>query len=112
MSDQPKMRPTQSETGFSRKVGVKAARKLRAQQDNPEVVWTGLSVMGLIGWSIVVPTLLGAALGHWLDAHYPMSHSWTLTLIMMGLSLGCWNAWHWVKMENRSVREEQEHDDA
>jgi ATP synthase protein I len=96
------------ETDFSRKVGVKAARKLKAQSDTPEVVWSGLSVMGLIGWSVVVPTLLGAALGHWLDANYPMSHSWTLTLLMMGLSLGCWNAWRWVRIENQT--EEQNND--
>lgn len=111
MSETPKVKPTKSETGFSRQVGTKAARKLKAQRDTPEVVWSGLSVMGLIGWSVVVPTLLGAALGHWLDAHYPMSHSWTLTLIMMGLSLGCWNAWRWVRMENSNIGEEQEHGD-
>ena len=111
MSETPKVKPTQSETGFSRQVGTKAARKLKAQSDAPEVVWSGLSVMGLIGWSVVVPTLMGAALGHWLDAHYPMSHSWTLTLLMMGLSLGCWNAWRWVRMENHAAGEEQKYDD-
>jgi len=34
-------------------------------------VWFGLGMMGLIGWSVVVPTLLGAALGIWLDTHHP-----------------------------------------
>jgi predicted F0F1-ATPase subunit len=37
-------------------------------------VWFGLGMMGLIGWSVVVPTLLGAALGIWLDAHHPGKH--------------------------------------
>ena len=40
----------------------------------------GLGMLGLIGWAVVVPTLLGAALGLWLDAHYPARHSWTLAL--------------------------------
>lgn len=79
---------------MSRLVGIKATRKLEAQRDIP--VWPGLSVMGLIGWSIVVPTLFGAALGRWLDSRYPMTFSWTLTSIILGLGLGCWNAWHWV----------------
>jgi F0F1-ATPase subunit, putative len=111
VNEQPKIKPAHSETRFSREVGAKAARKLSAQRNTAEVVWSGLSVMGLIGWSVVVPTLLGAALGHWLDMHYPISHSWTLMLIMTGLSLGCWNAWRWIGRENRSVREEQERDD-
>ena len=25
---------------------------------------------GLIGWSVAIPTLLGAALGMWLDKHH------------------------------------------
>ena len=28
-------------------------------------------MMGLVGWSVVVPTLLGAALGIWLDHRHP-----------------------------------------
>lgn len=96
------------ENDFSRKVGLKAARKLMAQSDTPEVIWSGLSVMGLIGWSVVVPTLLGAALGLWLDERHPMSHSWTLTLLMMGLSLGCWNAWRWMRLENQSEERDNE----
>ena len=43
-------------------------------------------MMGLIGWSVAVPTVLGAALGLWLDQHYPGTHSWTLALLMAGLA--------------------------
>ena len=58
-------------------------------------------MMGLIGWSVVVPTLLGAALGLWLDMRYPGTHSWTLALLVAGLVIGCLNAWHWVAKETR-----------
>jgi ATP synthase protein I len=34
-------------------------------------VWFGLGMMGLIGWSVAIPTLLGAALGLWLDKRHP-----------------------------------------
>ena len=74
-------------------------------------VWFGLGMMGLIGWSVVVPTLLGAALGIWLDNHHPGSHSWTLTLLIVGLVIGCLNAWHWVDKEDKEMREEQENHD-
>jgi predicted F0F1-ATPase subunit len=48
-------------------------------------VWFGLGMMGLIGWSVAIPTLLGAALGIWLDSRHPGSHSWTLALLVAGL---------------------------
>ena len=71
-------------------------------------MWFGLGMMGLIGWSVVVPTLLGAALGMWLDRHYPGRHPWTLALLMAGLAVGCFNAWHWVAKEDRAMAEDEE----
>lgn len=53
-------------------------------------------------------TLIGAALGIWLDRHVPGQHSWTLALLVAGLTLGCFNAWHWVAKEDRAIRREQE----
>ncbi len=64
--------------------------------------------MGLIGWSVVIPTLLGAALGIWLDRHFPGSHSWTLALLVAGLVIGCFNAWRWVAKEGEAMEAEQE----
>jgi ATP synthase protein I len=66
--------------------------------------------MGLIGWSVVVPTLLGAALGRCVDARYAGTHSWTLALLVAGLTLGCLNAWRWVSNENADMQEEQKRD--
>jgi len=94
--------------GLAGQVGAKAARKLKARRNATPDVWFGLGMMGLIGWSVVVPTLLGAALGIWLDKNHPGAHSWTLALLVAGLALGCMNAWHWVAKENRAMREEQE----
>ena len=92
---------------FAGRIGSKAARKLKARRHANPGVWFGLGMMGLIGWSIVVPTLLGASIGLWLDRHYPGGHSWTLALLVAGLSLGCFNAWHWVDREAQSLDEEQ-----
>jgi len=97
---------------FTDQVGVKAARKLKARLHPAPGVWFGLGMMGLIGWSVVVPTLLGAALGLWLDTNYPGTHSWTLALLMAGLVIGCWNAWHWVSKEEQAMHAEQEDKDA
>ena len=95
---------------FAGQVGTKAARKLRARHST-QGVWFGLGMMGLIGWSVVVPTLLGAALGTWLDKHHPGKPSWTLALLVAGLVIGCLNAWHWVAKEDKAMHEEQEDKD-
>jgi ATP synthase protein I len=89
-------------------IGAKADRKLHARRKGSPGVWFGLGMMGLIGWSVTVPTLLGAALGLWLDKHHPANHPWTLALLMAGLVIGCWNAWHWVAKEEKAIRDEQE----
>jgi ATP synthase protein I len=87
------------------------ARKLRAQRNPSQGVWFGLGMMGLIGWSVAIPALAGTALGIWLDSHRPGSHSWTLTLLIVGLAIGCFNAWHWVDKENKEMREDEENRD-
>jgi len=111
MSDQSKNKLLRSKPTFSQEVGAKSARKIKARRNSTQGVWFGLGMMGLIGWSVVVPTLLGAALGVWLDNRHPGAHSWTLMLLIIGLVLGCLNAWHWVGKEDKEMREEQENND-
>ena len=95
---------------FASQVGSRAALKLKARRNPAPGVWFGLGMMGLIGWSVVVPTLAGAALGLWLDEHHAGNHSWTLALLVAGLAIGCLNAWHWVANEDKAMHEEQDGD--
>lgn len=111
MSDEANNKPSKREPPLSREVGAKAARKLRAQRHVNRTVWFGLGMMGLIGWSVAIPSLLGAMLGVWLDRRYPGGHSWTLALLVVGLVIGCLNAWYWVAKEGKAMREEQEDKD-
>jgi len=109
MNDEQNNTP-ENEPTFAGEIGAKATRKLKARKSAP-TVWSGLGMMGLVGWSVVVPTLLGAALGIWLDKHHAGKHSWTLALLVAGLALGCLNAWHWVAKEDQAIRDEQEDGD-
>ncbi|HRY16698.1 MAG: AtpZ/AtpI family protein [Candidatus Competibacteraceae bacterium] len=77
-------------------VGRKATRKQRARETDRPSVWFGLGLFGAVGWSVALPTVLGALLGLWLDRNWPGPHSWTLTLLAAGLVLGCANAWRWL----------------
>lgn len=89
-----------------RKVGEKEARKLKAQRTVLHTVWSGFGMMGLIGWSVAIPTLVGALLGSWMDKHHPASHSWMLTLLLAGVLIGCLNAWRWVQKEEKIINME------
>lgn len=104
--------PSATQPTLADQVGARAARKLRARRGGPPGVWFGLGMMGLVGWSVVVPTLLGAALGLWLDQRYPGGRLWTLALLVVGLTLGCANAWHWIAREDMAMRDEPEDGDA
>jgi ATP synthase protein I len=103
----PDPTPQPASHTFSREVGAQERRKLQAGQAGVHV-WPGLGMLGLIGWSVCLPTLLGAWLGHWLDTRHAGTHGWTLALLVAGLCLGCSNAWHWVSKEQRAIRRGQE----
>lgn len=83
-----------------RLIGNKQERKLRARRE-PDGVWFGLGMFGLVGWSVAIPTLLGIALGVWLDGKLHDRYSWTLMGLAVGIVLGCLNAWFWVQREGR-----------
>ena len=96
------------ENRFVSAVTAKAVRKLRAQRGPEQPVWFGLGMLGTIGWSVAVPTLAGAFLGTWWDRHHPGRHSATLALLILGLVLGCANAWHWISTEDRSIHDSED----
>ena len=104
MSEGEKRSPKSGPT-LADQVGQRADLKIRAR-NSKQGVWFGLGMMGLIGWSVVVPTLLGAALGHWLDQHHPGRHAWVLALMVAGLVIGCSNAWYWVAQQDSAMRDE------
>ena len=111
MSEKMQSKSEKGNGEFGSEIGIKAVRKLKARRNSAKGVWFGLGMMGLIGWSVVVPTLLGAALGIWIDKNHPGSHSWTLMLLLIGLIIGCLNAWHWVGREDKEMRKEREEKD-
>lgn len=113
MSDQ-QQKPPSHDNGinvFAKQVSKKVARRLKAQRSPSSRVWFGLGMMGLVGWSVTVPTVLGAALGLWLDGKQQGQHSWTLALLVAGLCIGCFNAWHWINQEDQAIHEKNDNND-
>jgi ATP synthase protein I len=99
------------EESFKRDIATKAQRKEYARTHRARPLWSGFSLFGIVGWSVSIPTLLGIALGVWLDHNYAASHSWTLTMLALGLALGCYNAWRWVSHEERNIHHDNGADD-
>jgi ATP synthase protein I len=108
MRDNPELPLEDREDALSHQIGLAEARKLRTKRRGVQGIWIGLGMFGLIGWSVAIPTLLGTLLGAFIDKHYPGVHSWTLTLLIIGLFIGCLNAWHWVAREEKAIREDEE----
>lgn len=106
------MKSAENNTGdlFSKKVGKEEKRKLKALHENKRSVWFGLGMFGMVGWSVAVPALVGAFCGLWLDKVYRQSFSWTLTLLIIGLFIGCLLAWYWVAKENREMHQQNDND--
>lgn len=85
---------------FAEEVGEKSDRRQKAQDRRHKGLWFGLGMFGLVGWSVTVPTLLFLGLGIWIDSRFPGRYSWTLMLLVVGITLGCLNAWYWIEKES------------
>jgi len=79
-----------------RQVGSTQERMVRAR-GRKNGFWSSIAILGVVGWSVALPTLIGVAAGLWIDHHWPSRFSWTLMLLVAGLVLGCANAWLHVK---------------
>jgi len=55
----------------------------------------------------MIPTVLGLLLGIWLDRMFPGDISWTLTFLIVGLVIGCLNAWQWITREQHRIEKER-----
>lgn len=109
--DNPRSHSPATSSPLSKTIAAKAERRLKSQRKGLRNVWFGLAMSGLIGWSIAAPMLAGVAVGIWLDRTHPGQHSWTLTLLVAGLLVGCWNAWRWVEQEDSSMHSEERQND-
>jgi ATP synthase protein I len=93
--------PDPDRIAFEQQVKEKSRRKAQARREGDRSIWAGLGLFGMVGWSVMVPTLLGIALGIWIDKRFPSPYSWTLMLLFVGIVLGCWNAWYWIQREQQ-----------
>lgn len=86
---------------MTRNAMEEAARKARERSDagarDPEPSLAArLGQIGVLGWTIVGPMLLGLFAGRWLDRKLGTGIFWSAPLLMLGAVIGGWAAWKWM----------------
>ena len=77
-------------------VRLHGERHQRSLREGTPSVARQLAMIGVLGWIIVIPMLLGLFVGHWLDHKFHLVAFWTAPLLLLGLVLGCRSAWKWI----------------
>jgi ATP synthase protein I len=95
---------------FIEKVCRKEELKIRSRAEGRYGALAWIGMLGIIGWSVTVPMLLGVALGLWIDRTFPGKYSFTVMLLVGGLALGCVNAWSWIKKHGINHNSENKDD--
>lgn len=52
--------------------------------------------IGVLGWTIVLPTLAGLGIGHWIDRSLGTGIMVSAALLMVGAGTGLWLALRWM----------------
>lgn len=83
---------------------AKAARKSKARDEagarDPEPsLARRFGQIGVLGWVIVGPTLLGVLFGGWLDRRLGSGITLSAALTLLGAALGFWLALRWMRRQ-------------
>lgn len=82
---------------LKQRVERQAKRMRQAEKDEPTLMAQTV-YLGTLGLVFVLPVIVGAYLGRWLDAQLAgYSVRWTLSLIFVGLVVGGVNAWMMIR---------------
>jgi len=73
-----------------------AGRHQRSLRDGEPTLLRQLSTLGVLGWVIVLPMLLGLAGGRWLDHRLGTGITFSAALLLLGVAVGAVAAWRWM----------------
>jgi ATP synthase protein I len=73
-----------------------AKREAEGRADPEPSLGARLGQIGILGWTIVLPTLLCLFFGRWLDRIFGTGIFFAAPLLMVGAAFGFWSAWRWM----------------
>jgi len=88
--------PHPASDGFLDAVRRRLARLRRARAEGEPSMSRQLGQIGVLGWIIVTPALVGLFGGRWIDRHFGSGIFWSAALLALGITLGFWSAWRWM----------------
>ncbi|HDZ72350.1 MAG TPA: AtpZ/AtpI family protein [Aurantimonas coralicida] len=94
--EQDKPVETEKVNHLAETVRIRGERHRQWLREGEPTVAKRLAQIGVLGWIIVVPTLIGLFVGRWLDRMFESGLTITGALLMIGLAIGCWSAWKWM----------------
>ena len=80
-------------------VRKQAERQVHWRSEGEPSVVRFVGQIGVLGWIIVAPTLLGLFIGRWLDRMFGSGIFWSAALLMLGVTVGFWSAWRWMQRQ-------------
>lgn len=93
-------RDQELEDEFEAQVRSERALIEKGRREKGQTFWSYLGLIGVVGWSVVVPMVAGLFVGVWVDGKFGGGYRWTLGLLVFGLSVGCYNAWRLITKEH------------
>jgi ATP synthase protein I len=85
--------------GLAEAVRQRRERQQRWLREGEPSMARFVGQIGILGWIIVMPTLLGLFIGRWLDHKFGSGIFWSAPLLMVGVVIGCWSAWQWMNKQ-------------
>jgi len=82
--------------GMAAAVRQQRQRQQRWLKEGESSVARFVGQIGVLGWIIVTPTLIGLFIGRWLDHKLGTGIFWSAPLLLSGVVVGFWSAWRWM----------------
>ena len=82
---------------LKQRISRQVDRMQKADKDRPTLL-AQTAYLGMLGLLLVIPVIVGAYLGRWLDGFIEgYSMRWTLSLIVVGVAVGAVNVYLFIK---------------
>ena len=99
MNHRPVERDPDSPDGMAEAARNRQERQRRWRMEGEQSMLRFVGQIGVLGWMIVGPTLLGLFIGRWLDHSFGTGIFWSAGLLVLGVAMGFWSAWKWMQKQ-------------
>jgi ATP synthase protein I len=98
--------PSRESNHMARAARDAAQREARGRAQPEPSLGSRLGQIGILGWTIVLPTLAGLAIGHMLDRWFGTRVFFSAPMLMLGAAAGLWFAWKWMHRQERGHQDD------